>query len=233
MARLPTVGGDNGNWGTILNDYLQVSLKADGTIQSAAIVAAGAVLSVNTVTPDGSGNVTVTASSVGAAPLASPALTGTPTAPTAAANTDTTQLATTAFVQTAATTAQSNAEAASVPIAGGTMAGWLAPDVTTLTDGSGVSINAAEGNVFRWELDGSNHTLGEPASPVDGQLMVIRIIYGGAYTPEFNSIYDFTAVSAPTWTATVGKVDEAGFRYNADANSGNGAWAFIGALLGL
>jgi phage-related tail fiber protein len=33
-----------------------------------------------------------------AAPLASPALTGTPTAPTAAANTNTTQLATTAFV---------------------------------------------------------------------------------------------------------------------------------------
>lgn len=33
------------------------------------------------------------------APLASPALTGTPTAPTAAANTDTTQIATTAFVQ--------------------------------------------------------------------------------------------------------------------------------------
>ena len=34
------------------------------------------------------------------APLASPALTGTPTAPTASANTDTTQVATTAFVQT-------------------------------------------------------------------------------------------------------------------------------------
>ena len=35
------------------------------------------------------------------APLASPALTGTPTAPTAGATTNTTQLATTAFVQTA------------------------------------------------------------------------------------------------------------------------------------
>lgn len=35
------------------------------------------------------------------APLASPALTGTPTAPTAAPGTNTTQLATTAFVQTA------------------------------------------------------------------------------------------------------------------------------------
>jgi len=42
---------------------------------------------------------TTTASST-YAPLASPALTGTPTAPTAAANTNTTQIATTAYVQT-------------------------------------------------------------------------------------------------------------------------------------
>jgi hypothetical protein len=42
---------------------------------------------------------TVTTTLATKAPLASPALTGTPTAPTAAANTSTTQLATTAFVQ--------------------------------------------------------------------------------------------------------------------------------------
>lgn len=41
------------------------------------------------------------------APLASPAFTGTPTAPTASAGTDTTQIATTAFVQDALTTAAS------------------------------------------------------------------------------------------------------------------------------
>lgn len=51
------------------------------------------------------------------APLASPALTGTPTAPTAAANTNTTQLATTAFVigqanSTAATIAMNGTQAA-------------------------------------------------------------------------------------------------------------------------
>jgi hypothetical protein len=33
MARLPTVGGDAGNWGTILNEYLTVSHNADGTIK--------------------------------------------------------------------------------------------------------------------------------------------------------------------------------------------------------
>ena len=33
MARLPQPGGDAGNWGNILNDYLAASHKADGTIK--------------------------------------------------------------------------------------------------------------------------------------------------------------------------------------------------------
>ena len=35
-ARLPTPGGDNNNWGTILNDYLQQSLASDGTLVTGA-----------------------------------------------------------------------------------------------------------------------------------------------------------------------------------------------------
>ena len=31
MARLPTPGGDDGNWGAILNEYLNTEHKADGT----------------------------------------------------------------------------------------------------------------------------------------------------------------------------------------------------------
>jgi hypothetical protein len=34
MARLPTPGGDSGNWGTILNDFLSVEHEADGTLKS-------------------------------------------------------------------------------------------------------------------------------------------------------------------------------------------------------
>lgn len=86
------------------------------------------------------------------APLASPALTGTPTAPTAGATTNTTQLATTAFVQTAVSslvdsapstldtlnelaaalgddasfsTTVTNSIATKLPLAGGTMTGSL------------------------------------------------------------------------------------------------------------
>ena len=31
-ARLPTLGGDANNWGTVLNDYLQQALAGDGTL---------------------------------------------------------------------------------------------------------------------------------------------------------------------------------------------------------
>jgi len=37
MARLPIVGGDTGNWGTILNTYLQVSHAADGTLNAGVV----------------------------------------------------------------------------------------------------------------------------------------------------------------------------------------------------
>ncbi|MEP6710546.1 MAG: hypothetical protein ABJA64_02410 [Candidatus Saccharibacteria bacterium] len=33
MARLPQPGGDRGNWGNILNDYLSVAHKSDGTLE--------------------------------------------------------------------------------------------------------------------------------------------------------------------------------------------------------
>ncbi len=31
MARLPTVNGDDGNWGTVLNEFLEVEHNSDGT----------------------------------------------------------------------------------------------------------------------------------------------------------------------------------------------------------
>lgn len=330
-ARLPVIGGDDGDWGAILNGFLQVSHDAEGNLLPGAVSAAlptpipttnlggGAPSSSNFLRGDGvwavpsgggatldtsasdlqadtltgaavagstgkaadaghqhplvqhdhstankGGNLpessitNLTSDLAAKASLTSPTFTGTPAAPTAAAGTNTTQIATTAFVAAAAGVA----EAASVPLSslplaitsggtgadyanlaallsallssgGGTMGGWLAPKVTTLTDGSSVSINAASGNVFRWPLGGTSHTLGSPSNPVDGQILILRIIYSGAYTPLFNATYDFTAVAAPTWTATSSKVDESAFRYNADASSGSGAWVFLGATLGL
>lgn len=42
MARLPQPGGDNGNWGTILNDYLSQIHKADGSLKD-NVVTNGAI----------------------------------------------------------------------------------------------------------------------------------------------------------------------------------------------
>jgi hypothetical protein len=102
---------------------------------------------------------TATASST-YAPLASPALTGVPTAPTAAANTNTTQVATTAYVQTeindliaaapgaldtlnelasalgndaAFSTTVTNSIATRLPLAGGTMSGAIAMGTNKIT----------------------------------------------------------------------------------------------------
>lgn len=51
MANLPTVGGDSGNWGTILNTYLSVEHTGDGTHE----MGTGLVTeNVNTVTTSGS-----------------------------------------------------------------------------------------------------------------------------------------------------------------------------------
>lgn len=55
---------------------------------------------------DGNSHPSIATALAGKAPVASPALTGTPTAPTAAAGTNTTQIATTAFVNTAITNGQ-------------------------------------------------------------------------------------------------------------------------------
>jgi hypothetical protein len=66
MARLPTPGKDNGTWGNILNIFLLVSHHNDGTLQIGAVQKAGGVTSVNTITPQSNGNVTLTAGNVGA-----------------------------------------------------------------------------------------------------------------------------------------------------------------------
>src|SRR6266568_5770469 len=65
MARLPIVDGDVGQWGTVLNGFLQVAHNSDGTLQTSAIQQAGGVTSINAITPT-SGNVLLTAATIGA-----------------------------------------------------------------------------------------------------------------------------------------------------------------------
>lgn len=66
-ARLPIVGGDDNDWGAILNDFLEVAHNADGSLQQSAIVSAGGTTSVNGKSAS-NGVVTLTASDVSAVP---------------------------------------------------------------------------------------------------------------------------------------------------------------------
>jgi hypothetical protein len=56
--RLPIPGGDDNEWGNILNSYLEVSHNTDGTLLPSAIVSAGSVISVNSISPS-SGNINI------------------------------------------------------------------------------------------------------------------------------------------------------------------------------
>lgn len=47
MSRLPNVGGDTGNWGTILNDFLLQSHTSGGGLTSGSVSAAGAEMTTN------------------------------------------------------------------------------------------------------------------------------------------------------------------------------------------
>ena len=44
-ARLPNPGGDNGQWGTLLNEFLLVSHNSNGTLRTEQVQSAGAVMS--------------------------------------------------------------------------------------------------------------------------------------------------------------------------------------------
>ena len=86
--------------------------------------------------------------------LDSPALTGTPTAPTAASGTSTTQVATTAFVQTAASNAVSagiNNPAADIVINSVEMGDW------TIEDNGTTVLNIAYNGTNIFKLDSSGN----------------------------------------------------------------------------
>ena len=152
------------------------------------------------------------------APLASPALTGVPTAPTAAANTNTTQIATTAYVQTeladlvasapstldtlnelasalgndaSFSTTVTNSIAAKLPLAGGTMTGAIAMGTNKIT-GLGTPTSST---------DAATKAYADTMLPLAGGTMSGNIAMGT------NKVTGLGTPSASTDAATKGYVD--------------------------
>jgi hypothetical protein len=162
------------------------------------------------------------------APLASPALTGVPTAPTAAVNTNTTQIATTAFVfaqpaqsvidgcityakmATAALAGAADylANTASKILTANTV--WAAAVPATLTDAATVTPDFSAGIDFVWTIAAVGRTLTNPSNPKAGQKGVIYVVQDGTGSrtiTTWGSQYKFSGGTKPTLSTAASAVD--------------------------
>ena len=138
------------------------------------------------------------------APLASPALTGTPTAPTAASSTNTTQLATTEFV----TTAVAGVAAGASTSAANTWTAGQRGEITTLTDGATITPDLNDSNNYTVTLAG-NRTIANPTNCTAGQSGSIFIVQDGtgSRTASWGTYWDWAGGTAPTLTTAASAVD--------------------------
>lgn len=120
--------------------------------------------------------------------------------------------------------------AANGTAAGGTLGGYIAPEVTTLTYGTSIAVNAALGNAFNLTLTASTGTIANPSNAVDGQVIRFRIKQDGtgSRTVAWGTAYDFGTGSAPTLSTGANKLDIVAWEYSASISK----WCFLGAGTG-
>ena len=149
----------------------------------------------------------------GKADLAGPTFTGVPAAPTAAVSTNTTQVATTAFVvaeiaDEVGTTVQAfDADTAKTDVAQ-TFTAAQRGTITALTDGATITPDFATSNFFSVVL-GGNRTIADPTNITAGQGGAIFIVQDatGSRTAAWGSVWDFAGGTAPTLTTDANAVD--------------------------
>ena len=157
----------------------------------------------------------------GKADLAGPTFTGVPAAPTASSGTNTTQIATTAFVTAAVpdvsgkantsdigTTIQAfDADTAKTDTAQ-TFTAAQRGTITTLTPGTTVTPDLAVSNNFTL-TPAQNTTIANPTNITAGQSGSIFIVQDGtgSRTAAWGSYWDFAGGVAPTLTTTAARCD--------------------------
>ena len=145
--------------------------------------------------------------------VASPTFTGTPAAPTAAVSTNTTQVATTAFVvaeiaDEVGTTVQAfDADTAKTDVVQ-TYTAAQRGEITTLTSGATVTPNLNDSNNFTLTL-GQNLTIANPTNCTAGQSGSIFLVQDGtgSRTAAWGSYWDFAGGVAPVLTTAASSVD--------------------------
>ena len=83
----------------------------------------------------------------------------------------------------------------------------------------------AKPNAFH--LTTENTTFAAPTNSVEGSFICLEINYNGSHTIAFNTIFEFAASTAPTFTSADGKADILVFRYN------GAVWQEVGRTLNL
>jgi len=78
-----------------------------------------------------------------------------------------------------------------------------------------------------YHLTTENTTFSAPTNSVEGSFIALEINYDGSHTIAFNTVFEFAASTAPTFTSTDGKTDILVFRYN------GAVWQEVGRTLNL
>ena len=72
-----------------------------------------------------------------------------------------------------------------------------------------------------------NTTFSAPSNPVEGAFICVEINYNGSHSIGWNTVFEFAASTAPTFTSSDGKTDIMVFRYN------GAVWQEVGRTLNL
>jgi hypothetical protein len=158
------------------------------------------------VAQGGTGSTTASTGTGGVVLAVSPTFTGTPLAPTASPGTNTTQIATTAFVTASTGTlgTMSTQNANNVAITGGTITGLASPlPVASGGTGSTTASTGSGGVVLASSPTLSSPTINSPTfggTPTMGASFITRMSAGGV-SASGNTSVDFT--SMPSWINTI------------------------------
>jgi hypothetical protein len=96
-----------------------------------------------------------------------------------------------------------------------------------LTSSSNAVAWDAQAKPNAYHLTTENTTFSAPTNNTEGSFICLEINYNGSHTIAFNTVFEFAASTAPTFTSTDGKTDILVFRYNGSV------WQEVGRTLNL